>query len=437
MAKLLWKPSEKRLKGTNMYRFMNVINERFNQNCTEYAELYQWSVDNIPEFWAVMWDFADIIASKPYDQVVDDLTKMPGAKWFSGARLNFAENLLRYRDDQAALIFKGEGRDSVRMTYAELYDEVARVAKALKKAGVQVGDRVVGFMPNMPQSIIAMLAAASMGAIWSSCSPDFGIKGVLDRFGQIKPKILFTANGYSFKGTSIDSLERIAVILKELPSIEKIIVVPYTAQDPDIRIGLLVRDCNQRALNVLYVWNQLNPENVETISVNCCPSKLKEHADCSYLEPQKSGPYKKKVGVDNNMDLEEVEAYDQQECFTRWIYEFQKCIKCYGCRNICPVCFCKECSLEHGDLINTGDLPPEIPIFHLVRAVHMAGRCIDCGLCEDACPVDIPLRLLYKKVNEIVADVFDYQTGTSPSQSPFNILGDKVTLELKPISKAA
>lgn len=214
------------------------------------------------------------------------------------------------------------------------------------------------------------------------------------------------------------------------------IATKIAAQDPDIRIGLLVRDCNQRALNVLYVWNQLNPENVETISVNCCPSKLKEHADCSYLEPQKSGPYKKKVGVDNNMDLEEVEAYDQQECFTRWIYEFQKCIKCYGCRNICPVCFCKECSLEHGDLISTGDLPPEIPIFHLVRAVHMAGRCIDCGLCEDACPVDIPLRLLYKKVNEIVADVFDYQTGTSPSQSPFNILGDKVTLELNPISKA-
>jgi len=215
------------------------------------------------------------------------------------------------------------------------------------------------------------------------------------------------------------------------------IATKIAALHPDMKIGLLVRDCNQRALNVLYVWNQLNPENVETISVNCCPSKLKEHADCSYLEPQKSGPYKKKVGVDNNMDLEEVEAYDQQECFTRWIYEFQKCIKCYGCRNICPVCFCKECSLEHDDLINTGDLPPEIPIFHLVRAVHMAGRCIDCGLCEDACPVDIPLRLLYKKVNEIVADVFDYQTGISPSQSPFNILGDKVTLELKPISKAA
>ena len=159
---------------------------------------------------------------------------MPGAKWFEGARLNFAENLLRYRDGQTALIFKGEDQDAIRMTYAGLYDEVARLAASLKKAGVQKGDRVVGFMPNMPQSIIAMLAATSMGAVWSSCSPDFGIKGVLDRFGQIKPKILFTANGYSFKGKRLDSLERIADILKELPSIEKVIVAPYTEKNPDI-----------------------------------------------------------------------------------------------------------------------------------------------------------------------------------------------------------
>ena len=215
------------------------------------------------------------------------------------------------------------------------------------------------------------------------------------------------------------------------------IAMKIAAENPDMKIGLLVRDCNQRALNVLYVWNQLNPENVETISLNCCPSKLKEHADCSYLEPQKAGPYKKQVGVDNNMDLEGMDAYGQQERFDKWAYEFQKCIKCYGCRDICPVCFCKECSLEHDDLIGTGDLPPEIPIFHLVRAVHMAGRCIDCGLCEDACPVDIPLRLLYRKVNEIVTDVFHYETGISPNQSPFNILGEEVTLEPKPISKAA
>jgi acetoacetyl-CoA synthetase len=234
MAKLLWKPSEDKIKNSNMYRFMGLINENYNQNFTEYAPLYQWSIENISDFWAAMWEFADIKASKPYDQVIDDVTKMPGAKWFSGARLNFAENLLRYRDDQVALIFKGEDHDSTTMTYSELYDEVARVAKSLKEAGVQVGDRVAAFMPNMPETIVAMLAATSLGATWSSCSPDFGIKGVLDRFGQIKPKVLFTANGYWFKGKSLDSIERISDILKQLPSLEKVVVVPYTEQDPDI-----------------------------------------------------------------------------------------------------------------------------------------------------------------------------------------------------------
>ena len=159
---------------------------------------------------------------------------MPGAKWFSGARLNFAENLLRYRDDSVALIFKGEDHPTRKMTYAELYDEVARLAKSLRASGIGPGDRVVGFMPNMPETVIAMLAATSLGAVWSSCSPDFGIKGVLDRFGQIKPKVLFVANGYFFKGKSLDSLSRVAEIVKELPSIEKVVVVPYTEQEPDI-----------------------------------------------------------------------------------------------------------------------------------------------------------------------------------------------------------
>ncbi len=234
MDKLLWKPSEERIKSTNMYRFMNFINEKFNRDFTEYEPLYKWSVENIPEFWASMWEFVDIKHSQKYDEVVDDPYKMPGAKWFSGAKLNFAENLLRYRDDQVALIFKSEAEKSIKMTYAELYDEVARVAKSLKELGVQVGDRVVGFMPNMPHTIIAMLAAASLGATWSSCSPDFGIKGVLDRFGQIQPKVLFTADGYFYKGKKFDSLERISNILKELPSTEKVVVVPYTQEEPDI-----------------------------------------------------------------------------------------------------------------------------------------------------------------------------------------------------------
>lgn len=234
MTALLWAPSEERIKNTNMYRFMSFINSRYGKDFTEYKHLYEWSIENIRDFWASMWDFAEIIASRPYDQVIDDPDKMPGAAWFSGARLNFAENLLRYRDEKIALIFKGEAQDSVRMTYSELYDEVARVAKSLKEMGVKAGDRVGGFVPNMPEAIIAMLATTSMGAVWSSCSPDFGIKGVLDRFGQIKPKVLFTANGYSFKGEKIDSIERVSTILKDLPSIEKVVVIPYTEEDPDI-----------------------------------------------------------------------------------------------------------------------------------------------------------------------------------------------------------
>jgi acetoacetyl-CoA synthetase len=235
MAKMLWKPSEARIKNSHMYRFMNFVNKKYQKKFTEYAPLYEWSVENIPEFWEAMWEFAEVKASKPYDEVVDNPNKMPGVKWFSGARLNFAENLLRYRDDHVALIFQGEDHETRKVTYAELYDEVARLAKALRESGVKPGDRVVGFVPNMPEAIFAMLAATSAGATWSSCSPDFGIKGVLDRFGQIKPKVLFTANGYWFKGKNLDSIERISNILTELPSIEKVVVVPYTEKEPDIR----------------------------------------------------------------------------------------------------------------------------------------------------------------------------------------------------------
>jgi acetoacetyl-CoA synthetase len=235
MAEMLWKPSDESIRQSNMHRFMQCINSKYNQKFTHYAPLYAWSVRNIADFWASLWEFADILHSKPYDQVVDDLDKMPGARWFPGAQLNFAENLLRHRDGRTALIFKGEGQPSVKITYAQLYDEVARIAQSLRALGIKPGDRVVGFIPNMPQAIIAMLAATSIGAIWSSCSPDFGIKGVLDRFGQIQPRVIFTADGYFFKGKKIDSLGRMASILKELRSIERVVVVPYTDPAPDIR----------------------------------------------------------------------------------------------------------------------------------------------------------------------------------------------------------
>jgi len=234
MGKLMWMPSQDRIEKSNMRRFMAMVNERFGKHFTEYDELYQWSVENIPDFWAMMWSFAGIRASRVYDRVVDDLDKMPGTAWFPGAKLNFAENLLRFRDDHPALIFRGEDRASRTVTYAGLYDEVTRVAKALREVGVKPGDRVAGFMPNMPETAVALLAATSLGATWSSCSPDFGIGGVLDRFGQIKPRIVFTANGYWFKGKKLDCLGRIATILKELPSVEKVIVVPYTDAAPDV-----------------------------------------------------------------------------------------------------------------------------------------------------------------------------------------------------------
>ena len=234
MAELLWEPSEERKKSTNITKFIDYVNKEYGQKFSSYDELYDWSISKIADFWAAMWDFAGVKASKGYDAVVDDPGKIPGAKWFIGGRLNFAENLLRYRDDQVALIFKGEGQESVKMTYAQLYDQVARLAKSLREQGVMVGDRVAGFMPNMTETVVAMLAATSIGATWSSCSPDFGIKGVLDRFGQIKPKVLFTANEYFYNGKAFDSLERVAGILNDLPSIQKVVVVSYTEKRVNI-----------------------------------------------------------------------------------------------------------------------------------------------------------------------------------------------------------
>jgi len=230
----LWRPSEARIKNANITRFIKFVNEKYSMNIDGFHALYLWSVDNRADFWAAVWEFGNVVASKPYEKVLEDSPAMIGAKWFVGSRLNFAENLLRYRDDQVAMVFQGEGQEKARITYAELYDEVARMAKALRDAGVATGDRVAGYVPNMIQTVVAMLAATSIGAIWSSCSPDFGIKGVLDRFGQIEPKILFTADGYFYNGKTHDCLSRIAGILKELPGIEKVVVIPYVNQRADI-----------------------------------------------------------------------------------------------------------------------------------------------------------------------------------------------------------
>ena len=234
MRKPLWNPSEERIQQANITHFIDEVNARKNLNLGSYAELYQWSVENIPDFWAAVWDFAEIKALKPYDQVVEDLTKFPGAKWFPGARLNFAENLLRYRDDQLAFIFKGETQISKRMTYAELYDSVARLAHSLRETGVGVGDRVVGYMPNLMETAIAMLAATSLGATWSSCATDIGPAAAIERLGQIEPKVLITADGYFYKGKSFDTLGHAAEVARGISSLKKVIVVSYTREKPDI-----------------------------------------------------------------------------------------------------------------------------------------------------------------------------------------------------------
>ena len=232
--KTLWQPSEAFIRNSKMMRFMDEVNRRYGLALSDYHQLWQWSVDHIPEFWGLFWEFAGIIASKSFDEVVSDPSQMPGAKWFAGAELNFAENLLRYRDDRTALIFQGEGQPQVTYSYRQLYKEVSRMVQALAASGVVKGDRVAGFMPNMPQTIIAMLATASLGAIWSSSSPDFGIKGVLDRFGQIEPKVLVTCDGYFYNGKAFDSLERVGGILSHLPKVEKVVVVSYTTDQPDL-----------------------------------------------------------------------------------------------------------------------------------------------------------------------------------------------------------
>ncbi len=232
---ILWQPSEERKNNSNISRFMKQANDKYSLKLDGYADLYQWSVDNREDFWALVWEFGGVIASRPYERVLEDSPTMMGAKWFVGSRLNFAENLLRYRDDRDALVFKGEGQPTVRITYARLFDEVARLAKALRDAGVVKGDRVAGYVPNMIETVVAMLATTSIGAIWSSCSPDFGVKGVLDRFGQIEPKVIFAAEGYFYNGKTHDCLSRVAEIIREIPSIEKVVIFPYTRGHADIK----------------------------------------------------------------------------------------------------------------------------------------------------------------------------------------------------------
>ena len=234
MTQPLWTPSPARIQQANVSRFLDCVRRECDPHVVSQQTLYQWSVEYPEKFWPQVWAFCGIKASVSWDQALVDGDKMPGARWFTGSRLNFAENLLRYRDERPALVFRSEHGDRVSLSYRELYLQVAGLADALRKSGVTKGDRVAGFMPNRPEAVIGMLAATSIGAVWSSCSPDFGINGVLDRFGQIAPKVLITTDGYHYGNKAIDCLERIRGVLEKLPSVERVVVVPYVNAKPDI-----------------------------------------------------------------------------------------------------------------------------------------------------------------------------------------------------------
>ena len=239
----MWQPTEEQINNSQMMDYMQLVNQKFGLSLKKYSQLYDWSIEKAEDFWGSFWEYSQIIHHSPYSQVVDDLGKMPGAKWFDGATLNFAENLLRYRDDKIAILFQGEDGTQSSLTYKELHDQVSRLARSMREMGIVKNDRVAGFMPNIPETIITMLATASIGAIWSSCSPDFGIKGVLDRFQQIEPKLIFAADGYLYNGKTIDCLSKLKNILTYLPSIKKTIIVPFTG------------DSNTNVIKNSMLWN--------------------------------------------------------------------------------------------------------------------------------------------------------------------------------------
>jgi acetoacetyl-CoA synthetase len=246
MTEPLWKPSQERIRNAGLTLYMAFLREKKGLDFADYNALWNWSVERRADFWQSVWEYFDVKAGTSWDEVLTNPDDMLASKWFSGARLNFAENLLRRgEDDREALVFRGESGMRRAITYRELRLQTARCRKALEDAGVGEGDRVAGFLPNIIETVVAMLATASLGAIWSSCSPDFGIKGVLDRFGQIEPKVLFTADGYFYNGKTFDSLKRIAGVIEKIQSIEKVVVVPFVSENPDagmIRDAVLFAD---------------------------------------------------------------------------------------------------------------------------------------------------------------------------------------------------
>ncbi len=224
---VVWRPSEETKRHCQLAGFMRYAGDELGRVFVDYDDLWQWSVNDSAGFWSALWRYCEIIARWECDLVLQNGDAMPGARWFVGARLNFTENLLRYRDGHIAIVFHGEdGRES-RLSYAELHRRSARLASALQRLGIAPGDRVAAILPNIPEAVIGMLATVWLGAVWSSCSPDFGTQGILERFGQIEPKLLIAADGYRFKGRLIDIRDKVREVLEGLPGCANCLLVPW------------------------------------------------------------------------------------------------------------------------------------------------------------------------------------------------------------------
>jgi acetoacetyl-CoA synthetase len=232
--KPMWQPSQEAIESAQLTEFARWAVRRHRLDLETYPEFYRWTVDNPELFWDAVWDQCRVIAAKKGSTVLVDGEKMPGAKWYPEARLNFAENLLRRGDRGDAFVSWDETGFRRRVSYADLYSDVSRAVQALQALGLRSGDRVAAFIPNLPETAMFALAAISQGIVWSSCSPDFGIDGVLERFGQIEPKVLFCADGYRYNGQTHSSLERVRAIAEQLPSVRKVVVVPYLEREPEI-----------------------------------------------------------------------------------------------------------------------------------------------------------------------------------------------------------
>jgi acetoacetyl-CoA synthetase len=232
--KPLWQPGQERIEEANVTHFARQAIRDWRLGFNTYPDFYRWTTDHPEQFWESLWKFANVRASAKSGRVLVDGDRMPGARWYPDARMNFAENLLRRRDAATALVFWGEDKVKRRLTHRELWEQVSRMVQALRALGVKPGDRVAAYLPNMPEAASAMLAAASIGATFSTCSPDFGVQGVLDRFGQIAPVALFAADGYYYNGRQIDSLEKVSEIAQKLPSLKRVVIVPYVSERPDV-----------------------------------------------------------------------------------------------------------------------------------------------------------------------------------------------------------